>query len=219
MNEQVSLSTQLLDALLLDYATGTLSPALEVLVETHLAMNPHSAETMQMLMKLGGVLLEDTEPVSLSEGALASVFEQIEQEERASAEQDNIASFSTAPAKPLLDLLPSRDCKTSWRRVGIGVFEYELEIGGVTASFYRIAPGRAVPVHSHDGTEVSLVLEGGFTDEFGSYGPGDIAIQEQNTEHQPVADDDGECIVFAVNEGAIRLTGPIGRMLNMIVKN
>ena len=76
-----------------------------------------------------------------------------------------------------------------------------------------------MPVHSHDGTEVSLVLEGGFTDEFGSYGPGDIAIQEQNTEHQPVADDDGECIVFAVNEGAIRLTGPIGRMLNMIVKN
>ena len=52
MNEQISLSTQLLDALLLDYATGTLSPALEVLVETHLAMNPHSAETMQMLMNL-----------------------------------------------------------------------------------------------------------------------------------------------------------------------
>ena len=43
MNEQATLNTQVLDALLLDYATGALSRPLELLVETHLAMNEKAA--------------------------------------------------------------------------------------------------------------------------------------------------------------------------------
>ena len=65
MNDQVSLNNQVLDALLVDYAAGALSQPLEILIETHLAMNPESAKTMQMLMQLGGILLEECEPVSL----------------------------------------------------------------------------------------------------------------------------------------------------------
>ena len=57
-----------------------------------------------------------------------------------------------------------------------------------------------------------------FTDEYGTYGPGDISIQETGAVHKPVADEDGECIVLAVNEGPIVLTGPVGRLLNMLIK-
>ena len=74
-----------------------------------------------------------------------------------------------------------------------------------------------MPSHSHDGNEVTLVLSGGFTDEYGTYGPGDISIQETGAVHKPVADEDGECIVLAVNEGPIVLTGPVGRLLNMLI--
>ena len=77
MNEQATLNTQVLDALLLDYATGALSRPLEILVETHLAMNEASSQSMRMLMQLGGILLEDCEPVSLSEGALEKVMSQL----------------------------------------------------------------------------------------------------------------------------------------------
>ena len=77
MNEQATLNTQILDALLLDYATGALSRPLEILVETHLAMNEESSQSMRMLMQLGGILLEDCEPVSLSEGALENVMSQL----------------------------------------------------------------------------------------------------------------------------------------------
>ena len=87
----------------------------------------------------------------------------------------------------------------------------------IEANIYRIAPGVSVPVHSHEGTELTLVLAGGFSDETGSFGPGDIAIQESGATHQPVADDDGECIVFAINEGQIKLANPIGRVLSYLV--
>ena len=115
--------------------------------------------------------------------------------------------------------VPDAKCKQSWRRAGIGILETDIDFGeaGGTAKIYRIAPGTTVPVHTHTGAEVTLVLAGGFSDETGSYGPGDISIQEAGGEHQPVADEDGECVVFTVNEGEIRLTGPIGRMLNLLV--
>ena len=219
MNEQASFNMKVLDALLLDYATGALSLPLEVLVETHLAMNEDSAKTMNMLMKLGGVLLEDSEPVSLSEGALENVLKAIEDDEESAAlDTRRLDTNSGFLPRPISDYIPNAD-HASWRRIGLGLFECDVVFDGDQgrAKFYRIAPGTAVPSHTHTGTEVTLVLEGGFTDETGSYGPGDIAVQEEGCEHKPVADNDGECLVFAINQGDIRLTGPIGRVLNLLV--
>ena len=79
MNEQIS-KNDMIEALLLDYATGALSRPLEVMVETHIALNEESAKKLDMLMKLGGILLEECEPVSLSEDALDNVMAQIEAE-------------------------------------------------------------------------------------------------------------------------------------------
>ena len=220
MNEQATLNTQILDALLLDYATGALSRPLEILVETHLAMNEESSQSMRMLMQLGGILLEDCEPVSLSEGALENVMSQLGRHDTDTHKDSaKIHSHNEWLPRPVANYVPSADCKKSWRRAGIGIMEADIDFGetGGQAKIYRIAPGTAVPIHTHTGAEVTLVLSGGFTDETGSYGPGDISIQEAGGEHQPVADDDGECIVYAVNEGQIRLTGPIGRVLNLLV--
>ena len=220
MNEQATLNTQVLDALLLDYATGALSRPLEILVETHLAMNEASSQSMRMLMQLGGILLEDCEPVSLSEGALEKVMSQLGHHDiDTNGAGAKIHSRSEWLPHPIAKYVPSADCKRSWRRAGIGIMEADIDFGdtGGQAKIYRISPGTAVPIHTHTGAEVTLVLSGGFTDETGSSGPGDISIQEAGGEHQPVADDDGECIVYAVNEGQIRLTGPIGRVLNLLV--
>ena len=220
MNEQASFNMQVLDALLLDYATGALSLPLEVLVETHLAMNEESAKTMNMLMKLGGVLLEDSDPVSLSEGALENVLKAIEQDEgkQPDTSKRKIDTDSALLPRPIADYLPDRN-DSAWRRIGIGLFECDVVFDNDQgrAKFYRISPGTSIPSHTHTGTEVTLVLQGGFTDETGNYGAGDIAVQEEGGEHKPVADNDGECVVFAVNQGDIRLTGPIGRVLNLLV--
>ena len=220
MNEQATLNTQVIDALLLDYATGSLSRPLELLVETHLAMNEKSSRSMRMLMQLGGILLEDAEPVSLSENALQNVMAQLGQFDKDTDEMyAEVNEHSEWLPHPIASYVPESDCNKSWRRAGIGIVETNIDFGeaGGQAKVYRIASGRAVPIHTHTGAEVTLVLSGGFTDETGSYGPGDIAIQEAGSEHQPVADDDGECMVLAVNEGEIKLTGPIGRVLNLLV--
>lgn len=227
---------EVIGALLLDYATGALASPLEILVETHISLNAASARQLRTLMQLGGILLEECEPVSLSEGALEAVMAEIDALDHKDeqdvadnqAKQDNVVAFRPAVDKaqsvanlprPLADYIPDLSCEKSWRRISKGLSQCRIQFNGseVEANIYRIAPGTAIPVHSHEGTEVTLVLTGGFTDETGSFGPGDIAIQETGTMHQPVADDDGECIVFAINEGNIRLANPIGRVLSYLV--
>lgn len=238
MNEQKKQNAkkdEVISALLLDYVTGALDRPLEILVETHISLNSQSAKQLRMLMQLGGVLLEECEPVSLSEGALDAVMQEISELEDtdtqnqayATSTQDNIVSFTppsnatstTHLPRPLADYIPDLSCDKSWRRISKGLSQCRITFNGteVEANIYRIAPGTAIPVHSHEGTEVTLVLAGGFTDETGAFGPGDIAIQETGATHKPVADDDGECIVFAINEGNIRLANPIGRVLSYLV--
>lgn len=222
MNEQ-NMTHDLIDALLLDYAAGSLTRPLEILVETHIALNAKSAKQLRQLMQLGGILLEEIEPVSLSEGAFDAVMAAIEADP---ADMNDNRDITSAPRetefglpRPLADYIPALDCKKSWRRLGRGLSQYRILFDDVDieANIYRIAPGVSVPVHSHEGTELTLVLAGGFSDETGSFGPGDIAIQESGATHQPVADDDGECIVFAINEGQIKLANPIGRVLSYLV--
>ena len=238
MNEQKKQNAkkdEVISALLLDYVTGALDRPLEILVETHISLNSQSAKQLRMLMQLGGVLLEECEPVSLSEGALDAVMQEISELEDtdtqnqayAKSTQDNIVSFTppsnatstTHLPRPLADYIPDLSCDKSWRRISKGLSQCRITFNGteVEANIYRIAPGTAIPVHSHEGTEVTLVLAGGFTDETGAFGPGDIAIQETGATHKPIADDDGECIVFAINEGNIRLANPIGRVLSYLV--
>ena len=218
MNDQVSLNNQVLDALLVDYAAGALSQPLEILIETHLAMNPESAKTMQMLMQLGGILLEECEPVSLSEDALDKVMSAIAEDEEPL--QKVTHSENSFLPRPISDYIPDLSCTKSWRSAGIGIARHDVKFSqsDMRATIYRIQPSRAVPSHSHTGSEITLVLAGGFSDESGTFGPGDIAVQEAGEAHKPVADADGECIVFAVNEGDIRLAGPFSRVFSLLVK-
>jgi putative transcriptional regulator len=181
-------------------------------------MNPESAKTMQMLMQLGGILLEECEPVSLSEDALDKVMSAIAEDEEPL--QKVTHSENSFLPRPISDYIPDLSCTKSWRSAGIGIARHDVKFSqsDMRATIYRIQPSRAVPSHSHTGSEITLVLAGGFSDESGTFGPGDIAVQEAGEVHKPVADADGECIVFAVNEGDIRLAGPFGRVFSLLVK-
>ena len=231
-NTEKTKKDEVIGALLLDYVTGVLDSPLEILVETHISLMRQAPKQLRMLMQLGGILLEECEPVSLSEGALEAVMAEIDKDEthkelklrkitlyHLHRHNHMLAQCLPRLPRPLADYIPDLSCDKSGvasQKVSANAV-FNLMVQQVEANIYRIAPGTAIPVHSHEGTEVTLVLAGGFTDETGAFGPGDIAIQETGATHKPVADDDGECIVFAINEGNIRLANPIGRVLSYLV--
>ncbi len=75
-----------------------------------------------------------------------------------------------------------------------------------------------MPVHTHEGTELTLVLAGAFSDAHGHFLRGDVAEADASVEHQPVADPGEDCLCLAVTDAPLRLTGPFGRLLNPFLR-
>lgn len=78
----------------------------------------------------------------------------------------------------------------------------------------RMAPGCGYPTHRHLGIEDVLVLEGGYRDELGEYGPGSFVRYPAGSRHSPVAlgeaarpagPSNPACILFASARGGIEL--------------
>ncbi|WP_244313620.1 ChrR family anti-sigma-E factor [Stappia sediminis] len=209
-----------MDALLAGYVAGTLAEPALILVRSHLEISPVNRGFIRDLEAFGGDMLEEIEPAAITgrEEKLKAIF--------SDTAFENAPSLTSAPRKPS-DILPNAlrdflgyDLKdVPWRTRLPGMKEYKLgEIDGCNVSMLWIRAGMAMPTHTHHGTELTLVLDGGFSDGIGHYIRGDVSYADESVDHKPVADDDGDCICFAVTEGDLQLTGPVGRFFAPFIR-
>ena len=200
-----------LDALLAAYCVGALDRPTHALVASHLLLNPQNRRFVAALEDLAAGEAARVEPRPLSD-----------RDARLSAIFSSAGPFSTLPPSsvlpaPLLRLVGSEINDLKWRKKLPGVREFKIsESDRGEASLLWISGGRRVPSHTHEGSEVTLVLQGAFCDVTGRYGRGDIAIAEADLDHRPVTDEGQDCICFAVTDAPLRLTGPVGRILDQI---
>jgi putative transcriptional regulator len=75
-----------------------------------------------------------------------------------------------------------------------------------------IPAGRPVPDHGHNGTELTLVLQGAFRDETDRFGPGDLEIAGEELNHQPIAEAGVDCICLAATDAPLRFNGVLARI-------
>jgi putative transcriptional regulator len=68
----------------------------------------------------------------------------------------------------------------------------------------KIKPGRRMPDHGHRGSELTLILDGAYTDKTGTYRAGDVADLGDDLEHRPVADAMHGCICVVASEQPAR---------------
>ncbi len=205
------------DEFLVDYAAGTAPEPIAVLVATHVALNPGSRRTLTQLEATGGALLEDIAPAPVAADALERLLDRLGPQDAATPKA-NIGSPGL-PA-PLRAYLPDGPEALSWKPVARGISEAVVPCGETSEyklSLLRIAPDRSIPRHTHNGPELVLVLEGGFTDEHGHYLRGDVCVADETVKHRPVADPDGDCLCLSVTRGPIRFTGILGAILNRFV--
>lgn len=206
-----------MDALLARFVAGRLPLPASVLVESHLQIKPDNREFVRGLEAIGGEMLESGEAIELKdrEQALDSIFSSHSPSPRQQPKAEE--TDGVFPAR-LRELVGCDAESVPWRSKLPGFREYDLgEIDGCHASLLWIKPGRAMPSHTHEGTELTIVLDGAFCDDSGRYGRGDISVADQSVDHRPVAEEGRPCICFAVTDGPLRLTGSIGRRLADLV--
>lgn len=217
MNINATRQNDMVSGLLAEYALGGLSAPARVLVESHIELSPKAENWLSDIAAVGAAVhkkveqphfLDQIDPIGFRDPdtALASIFAAIE---------DGAAS---AP-KALEEFLGMPVADVPWKKVMPGFAEYRMpDVDGSEVSLLRIDGGKAMPVHTHHGSEITLVLQGGFSDGNGHYGVGDIAYADDDVNHKPVADDGEVCICFAVVDAPVELTGPIGRLMNTFMR-
>jgi putative transcriptional regulator len=196
------------EATLMSFAAGSLPAALAVVAAAHIAMCPRCRREVAMLEGVGEVLMSELAPARLVRGEPPTPPPSAASEERHLWREVG----DTGLPWPVARLVPGGLVTVRWRWLGPGVWDRPLPIAGAgKLRLLKVAPGRDVPEHGHGGAELTLVLEGAFSDETGRYAPGDVAELDETVAHHPVTDEGTDCICLVANEKPPEFRGPLTR--------
>lgn len=214
------------DSMLHQFVQGTLPISMSVAISTHQEMCAECRAKLTALQKMEAVMT--FESVEESEH-IASWSE-----ENNDAMIDAITSLPDEAEKPA----PSNNATLNFndvevvlphalRRIGHGRFtrlgkltrtRLDLEDGDLRTSLLHIEPGGEIPLHTHKGFEITLLLQGEFSDENGHYGPGDFIWTDSRHNHTPYSENGCVCLTVVsdalhFNAGLSQLLNPIGKLI------
>lgn len=203
------------DQLAMGYAAGVLPEAFDLVVAAHLSLSDESRALVNSYEAVGACVMEECDSVEMSNTALSAALNRIKS-----------ADTVTPKAKPT-GVLPAPIQKyvggdvdqVKWKPLGGGVKQAILPTDGTAqARLLFIPAGQSVPDHGHRGTELTLVLQGSFSDEVDNFARGDIEIANEDLDHQPVASMDADCICIAATDAPLRFNSLIPRLLQPFFK-
>jgi putative transcriptional regulator len=201
------------DEALAQMAAGALPAGPRLVIATHLSSCPHCRARLHAFEAVGGALLADEAPSTLRPDAFARTLAMLDRPEPAQPAR-RATPHPELPA-PLCnyEIGPWRFVQPylRWRRLVLP------EDPQANIIMLKVAAGRPLPHHTHTGREFTQVISGGFSDSLGHYVVGDCVEADEDIDHQPVVDADGECIVLASVEGRLRLHGWLGRLFQPLI--
>ncbi|MEM9122923.1 MAG: ChrR family anti-sigma-E factor [Pseudomonadota bacterium] len=205
------------DDVLIEYGAGALSESSTLLVASHLALKPQSRRTVRAVESVGGMLLdlEQSQAIEDERFDLEATLDVLEP--RSPNEGEPAASsVDFVIPEPLAAHVGMGLDQVPWRTVMPGLKEFPLPqfADKSKTKLMRFKAGAAMPHHTHEGRELTLVLWGGYKDETGHFVRGDMSVADASVHHRPVADPDEDCICLIVLEAPCRFTGVLGLFLN-----
>jgi putative transcriptional regulator len=204
--------------LITEYSAGSLSLAQSACVSLHIANCRRCQGIAGQLTDLGAMLFEAREPVAVSESQLNAVLARLDEEPPLSYARSNKDSSDT-PA--ILQRLMRGDFSDlSWKNIGSTLRISYLKTGDPQheLALYHIRAGGRIPEHTHRGSEMTLILKGGFSDVDGSYDKGDFLVRHPGDVHAPTAVQSEDCICLAVLDAPLKFTDWKFRWMNPFLK-
>jgi putative transcriptional regulator len=195
------------EATLMAYSAGGLPEVFSIVVATHIAQCEACQRDVALLDSMGGALMEQIEPATVEEDALARVLQRL----------DEAPSPPPAMVHPALPAPLNHIGMGRWWPLVRGVRWRRLQTaGGGFVVLIKGEAGRALPRHTHPGMEMTAVLSGAFTDANGIYAAGDFSETiGEHIEKPPTVTKDGPCVCVLASEG-MNLTGVFGQLQRLI---
>ena len=201
------------DEILMAYSAGTLPEGYSLVVATHVSLCDECRARMESFDTLGGALIETADAVDMAPDSLDATLALIAGFADAPPEAPRCAVPGSVFPKPLQDYVGGDLDAVRWRSVGGGVRQAVIQSAGSSkVRLLHIPGGVRMPDHGHRGVEMTLVLRGAFSDEFGRFGRGDVEIADESLEHTPIAEAGEDCICLAATDAPLRFNALLPRI-------
>jgi putative transcriptional regulator len=196
------------DAMIAAYASGNLPQPFAMIVASHISICTECRAALGAHQTVGGALIEQSDEIAVSSDMKSNMMAMLDDPFTPQPVYDAKGVYP-GPVMQALKGKPPR-----WKTLGMGVKQSILskEASGSVRLLY-IPGGQAVPDHSHNGLELTLVLQGSFSDETGRFGVGDVEIGDADLEHTPIADAGDPCICLAATDAPLRFNALVPRLL------
>ncbi|AQP98506.1 transcriptional regulator [Pseudoalteromonas aliena] len=218
------------ETLLTEYCSASLSASLSLAVSIHVDMCPVCQAKVAKIEASNADELFSEQPTQFekSHNEQSESFEEFELNLLDMITSDNSIDevYEVAPVsikvnehKYQLPRALTRISHSKFTQVGkLARSRIALDDGALRSSLLHIDAGGEIPEHTHTGFEVTLLLDGEFSDEEDSYVPGDFIWQDGSHQHTPLTKDG--CLCFTVvssalhfNKGFSKLLNPIGNLI------
>ncbi len=213
------------DALLMGYSAGQLPEAFNLVVASHISMCDECRARLASFDAVGGALLDasvddlDESDAAVPESSLAATMARIRAAGPVERTRPQVAPRRGLLPAPLSRYVGGDLDAIRWKPVGGGVRQAILPTDkAASARLLFIPAGAAVPDHGHRGTELTLVLQGAFSDASERFGPGDLEIATAADEHSPVAEQGMDCICLAATDAPLKFNTLLPRMLQPFLR-
>lgn len=201
------------EAMIVAYASGSLPHAFSMVVASHLSYCRNCQAVLGAHQAVGGALLDGADCVAVEPGLKSRVLAELD----APTVPEPVYEAKGIYPGSVMQYLKGQPPR--WKALGMGVKQNILFANkGGSARLLFIPAGQAVPDHSHNGLELTLVLQGSFSDETGQFGVGDVEIGDEDLEHTPVADEGDPCICLAATDAPLRFTAFLPRLLQPLLR-
>lgn len=208
-----TISHHIPDAMLCAYAAGNLPSPFASVVASHVSLCLTCRATFEAHQCAGGAMLDLAHGVALSDTLKTDILSQLD----APFMPKPVFQRSRVFPGPVVQALKGREPR--WKSLGMGI-QQDILMEGKEGSLrlLSIPPGQAVPDHSHSGLELTLVLQGSFSDETGHFGVGDVEVADEALEHTPTAQGGQACICLAATDAPLRFRSLLPRLLQPLFR-
>ena len=208
------------EGILQQYCRGQLSVGMSVVVSAHVELCPRCSKSCAAFEQTNcQEWLDSVESDSGLRGIdLENVISSITSQPQQYAVANSVPSLD-AMHLPHCDVALPRALSAAisnglvWKKLAGGINQAGVDLDTETqCEFLYMKPGSQTPLHTHQGSEATLVLDGGFEDEMGHYEFGDFILNDRKVVHRPRSEQG--CLCFAVLDSPLTFTQGLARLLN-----
>ena len=191
--------------LIFDYSSGSLGEAKSLFASMYLYLNSIAAKKASVFDNILSQNLDEIEGIEPKKIKYTDCIKTPEQLEQNKNPLNNPLSCLIGDFKNI-----------DWKTIYKGFKEFNILVNdNDSLKLIKMDPGTSVPLHSHNGKEYILVLDGSFCDEYGEYNKGDMQINDQKIKHNPTACNSKGCVCLSITENDVVFFGKFGSALNL----